>query len=193
MTGFRIAFGGARERFNVTPDLTALGKVIGGGLPVAAYGGSKKLMEHVAPTGPVYQAGTLSGNPLAMAGGLNTLKLLTREVHDGIAAHTGTLVSGLKEMAARRGVPFAASHSGSMWGMFFREEMATTFEEAKTADTELFKRFFHAACDRGVFLAPSAYEAGFMSAAHGEAEIALTLERLDAALEAAMAGHTVRA
>jgi glutamate-1-semialdehyde 2,1-aminomutase len=186
MTGFRIAFGGARERFGVTPDLTALGKVIGGGLPVAVYGGRRELMERVAPTGPVYQAGTLSGNPLAMAGGLATLRALTREVHDGITARTARLVAGLAAVAARRGIPFSAAHSGSMWGFFFREAPARTFDDAKASDTALFRRFFHAARERGVYLAPSAFEAAFMSAAHSEADIDLTLDRLDAAMGAAV-------
>ncbi len=187
MTGFRIAYGGARERFDVTPDLTALGKVIGGGLPVAAYGGRRELMERIAPTGPVYQAGTLSGNPLAMAGGLATLGALTRDVHDQITARTARLVQGLRDIAARRDVPFKASHSGSMWGFFFREQRVTNFDEAKQADTALFTRFFHAARARGVYLAPSAFEAAFMSAAHGDAEIDETLDRLDAAMGAAVA------
>jgi glutamate-1-semialdehyde 2,1-aminomutase len=187
MTGFRIAYGGAAERFGVTPDLTALGKVIGGGLPVAAYGGARKFMEHIAPTGPVYQAGTLSGNPLAMAGGLATLRALTREVHDGITAQTAALVQGMREIAARHGVPFTASHSGSMWGFFFHAGPVRTFEEAKQSDVALFRRFFHAARRRGVSLAPSAFEAAFMSAAHGPAEIAETLTRLDDALGAALA------
>lgn len=187
MTGFRIAYGGAAERFGVTPDLTALGKVIGGGLPVAAYGGKREFMEHIAPTGPVYQAGTLSGNPLAMAGGLATLGALTREVHDGITAQTANLVQGMRDIAARHGVPFSASHSGSMWGFFFRDGVVRTFEEAKTSDVSLFKRFFHAARRRGVSLAPSAFEAAFMSSAHGPAEIAETLNRLDDALGAALA------
>ena len=186
MTGFRIAYGGAAERFGVTPDLTALGKVIGGGLPVAAYGGKRAFMEHIAPTGPVYQAGTLSGNPLAMAGGLATLGALTREVHDGITAQTANLVQGMRDIAARHGVPFSASHSGSMWGFFFHEGPVRTFEEAKKSDVDLFKRFFHAARRRGVSLAPSAFEAAFMSAAHGPAEIADTLSRLDDALGAAL-------
>jgi glutamate-1-semialdehyde 2,1-aminomutase len=187
MTGFRIAYGGAAERFGVTPDLTALGKVIGGGLPVAAYGGKREFMEYIAPTGPVYQAGTLSGNPLAMAGGLATLGALTREVHDGITAQTANLVQGLRDIAARRSVPFSASHSGSMWGFFFREGVVRAFEEAKESDVSLFKRFFHAARRRGVSLAPSAFEAAFMSSAHGPAEIAETLNRLDDALGAALA------
>ncbi|GAB1341835.1 glutamate-1-semialdehyde 2,1-aminomutase [Gemmatimonas sp.] len=187
MTGFRIAYGGAAERFGVTPDLTALGKVIGGGLPVAAYGGKRAFMEHIAPTGPVYQAGTLSGNPLAMAGGLATLGALTREVHDSITAQTANLVQGMRDLAARHSVPFTASHSGSMWGFFFHEGPVRTFDEAKTSNVELFKRFFHAARRRGVSLAPSAFEAAFMSAAHGPSEIGETLTRLDDALGAALA------
>ncbi|MDB4906304.1 MAG: glutamate-semialdehyde--aminomutase [Gemmatimonadetes bacterium] len=186
MTGFRIAPGGATERFGVTPDLVTLGKVIGGGLPVAAYGGRRDLMEQVAPTGPVYQAGTLSGNPLAMAGGLATLTALTPELHARIERRTASLVMGLREIAARRGVPFTADHAGSMFGFFFRAEPVRSFADAKQADVELFKRFFHAALERGVYLAPSAFEAGFLSAAHGDAEIAATIERLDEALGAAL-------
>ncbi|HEY2025877.1 MAG TPA: glutamate-1-semialdehyde 2,1-aminomutase [Gemmatimonadaceae bacterium] len=182
MTGFRIAPGGAVERFGVTPDLTTLGKVIGGGLPVAAYGGRRDLMELVAPAGPVYQAGTLSGNPLAMAAGIATLSALTTAVHESIASRTRALVEGLRGIAARRGAPFTADSAGSMFGFFFRAEPVRSFADAKSADVALFRRFFHAALDRGVYLAPSAFEAGFVSAAHGDAEIALTLERLDAAL-----------
>jgi glutamate-1-semialdehyde 2,1-aminomutase len=182
MTGFRIAPGGAAEYFGVTPDLTTLGKVIGGGLPVAAYGGRRDLMEMVAPSGPMYQAGTLSGNPLAMAAGIATLVALTNGVHDGIAGRTRALVEGLRGIAARRGVPFTADSAGSMFGFFFRAEPVRSYADARTADVELFRRFFHAALRRGVYLAPSAFEAGFMSAAHGDAEIALTLERLDDAM-----------
>jgi glutamate-1-semialdehyde 2,1-aminomutase len=182
MTGFRIAFGGAVERYGVTPDLTTLGKVIGGGLPVAAYGGRRVLMERVAPSGPVYQAGTLSGNPLAMAAGIATLEALTPDVHDGIALRTRALVEGLCAIAARRGVPFTADSAGSMFGFFFRAEPVRSFADAKESDTAFFRRFFHAALSRGVYLAPSAFEAGFLSAAHGDEEIATTLERLDAAL-----------
>jgi glutamate-1-semialdehyde 2,1-aminomutase len=189
MTGFRIAFGGARERFDVVPDLTALGKVIGGGLPVAVYGGRRDLMQHIAPAGAVYQAGTLSGNPLAMAAGIATLDALTRDVHDRITAQTARLVDGLVAIAARHGVPFTAGHAGSMWGFFFRAEAVTNFDEAQQSDTALFKRFFHAARRRGVSLAPSAFEAAFMSAAHGDHEIEQTLERLDGALGAAVAGR----
>ena len=182
MTGFRVALGGAAAYFGVTPDLTTLGKVIGGGLPVAAYGGHRDLMELVAPSGPMYQAGTLSGNPLAMAAGIATLTTLTPALHDDIARRTRALVEGLRGIAARRGVPFSADSAGSMFGLFFRSEPVRSFADARTADVALFRRFFHAALNRGVYLAPSAFEAGFMSAAHGDAEIALTLERLDAAM-----------
>ena len=186
MTGFRIAFGGAVEMSGVTPDLTCLGKVIGGGLPVAAYGGSRAVMSHVAPVGAMYQAGTLSGNPLAMAAGLATLEHLTRDVHDGITRQTAALVQGITEIATRRGVPITAGHRGSMFGFFFHPGPVRSYEDAKQSDTALFKRFFHAALERGVYLAPSAFEAGFVSSAHGPAEIAATLERLDAALAAAL-------
>ncbi len=182
MTGFRVAIGGAAELYGVTPDLTTLGKVIGGGLPVAAYGGSRDLMSQVAPSGPVYQAGTLSGNPLAMAAGIATLTALTPAVHASIATRTRALVEGLRGIAARRGVPLTADSAGSMFGFFFRVEPVRSYADARTADVDLFRRFFHAALERGVYLAPSAFEAGFLSAAHGDAEIALTLERLDGAL-----------
>jgi len=184
MTGFRIAPGGARERFGVTPDLTTLGKVIGGGLPAAAYGGRRDLMEMMAPAGAVYQAGTLSGNPLAMAAGLATLRALTPELHARIAERTMRLVTGLRAAAARYGVPFTADSAGSMWGLFFRAEPVRNFTDAKASDVARFRRFFHEALARGVYLAPSPFESGFLSAAHGDAEIDATLERLDDALGA---------
>jgi glutamate-1-semialdehyde 2,1-aminomutase len=182
MTGFRIAPGGARERFGVTADLTTLGKVIGGGLPVAAYGGRRDLMMQVAPIGPVYQAGTLSGNPLAMAAGLATLTALTPALHERVARRTTELVAGLCAVAARHGVPFTASSIGSMWGFFFHPGPVRSYDDAKQADVSLYRKVFHAALDRGVYFAPSAFEAAFMSAAHGPAEISATLERFDAAL-----------
>ncbi len=187
MTGFRIAWGGAVERFGVTPDLTAFGKVIGGGLPVAAYGGRRELMQQVAPSGSVYQAGTLSGNPLAMAGGLATLRSLTPELHAIIERRTGALVHGLRDVMQREGVPFHASYAGSMWGFFFHPGPVTNFAEARTSDVPLFNRFFHAARERGVYLAPSAFEAAFMSAAHGDDVVADTLERLTDAIRVAKA------
>ena len=182
MTGFRVAPGGAAQYYGVTPDLTTLGKVIGGGLPVAAYGGRRDLMCRVAPCGPVYQAGTLSGNPLAMAAGIATLATLTPALHESIASRTRALVEGLRGIAARRGVPFTADCAGSMFGFFFRAEHVRSYADARTADVHLFRRFFHAALDRGVYLAPSAFEAGFTSSAHDDGEIALTLQRLDEAL-----------
>ncbi len=184
MTGFRVAAGGASARYDVVPDLTTLGKVIGGGLPVAAYGGRRDLMEAVAPAGPVYQAGTLSGNPLAMAGGLATLAALTPAVQASMEERTARLTRGLAEAAMRHNVPMTVAHAGTMWGFFFRAEPVRSFADAKAADIARFRRFFHAALDRGVYLAPSAFEAAFMSAAHGDAEIDLTIERLDAALAA---------
>jgi glutamate-1-semialdehyde 2,1-aminomutase len=183
MTGFRIAPGGARERFGVAADLTTLGKVIGGGLPAAAYGGRRDIMELIAPTGPVYQAGTLSGNPLAMAAGLATLSTLTPALHSIIEKRTVTLVEGLQKIAEEIGVPLTAGYAGSMWGFFFASGPVRNFRDAKTADVDLFRRFFHAALDRGIYLAPSAFEACFMSAAHGDAEITTALERMRDALE----------
>ncbi|HET9425976.1 MAG TPA: glutamate-1-semialdehyde 2,1-aminomutase [Gemmatimonadaceae bacterium] len=188
MTGFRVAYGGARDRFNVVADLTTMGKVIGGGLPVAAYGGRRDLMQMIAPAGPVYQAGTLSGNPLAMAAGIATLTALTRELHDRIAARTTRLVQGLRSVAASHDVAFTADSAGSMFGFFFRREPVRSFAQAKESDTTMFSRFFHAALDRGVYLAPSAFEAGFLSAAHSDGDIEATLDRLDAAMGAAKHG-----
>lgn len=187
MTGFRVAPGGARERYGVTSDITTLGKVIGGGLPVAAYGARRGLMELVAPTGPVYQAGTLSGNPLAMAAGLATLRALTPELHERVARRTTRLVQGLREIAARLEVPFTADAAGTMWGFFFRAEPVRDFSGAKSADAALFGRFFHAALERGVYLAPSPFESAFMSAAHGDREVDGALERMEGALYAARA------
>jgi glutamate-1-semialdehyde 2,1-aminomutase len=184
MTGFRVAYGGARERFGVTADLTTLGKVIGGGLPVAVYGGRRDLMQHIAPSGSVYQAGTLSGNPLAMAAGIATLRALTPALHDRIALRATRLVSGLRRIAAEYGVPFTGDSAGSMWGFFFRAEPVRSFADAKTSDVERFKRFFHAALDRGVNLAPSAFEAAFVSSEHSDADIEETLNRLDGAMKA---------
>ena len=187
MTGFRIAPAGARERFGVTADLTTLGKVIGGGLPAAAYGGRRDIMERIAPVGPVYQAGTLSGNPLAMAAGYATLTALTRELHNKIARKTETLVGGLGEIADRLGVPFTVASAGSMWGFFFHEGPVNDFETAKKSDVALFKRFFHAALERGIYLAPSAFEAAFVSAAHGDREVSETLNRLEDAMRSSIA------
>jgi len=187
MTGFRIAAGGARERFGVTADLTTLGKVMGGGLPAAAYGGRREIMERIAPSGPVYQAGTLSGNPLAMAAGLATLEVLTPALHARVAQRTEHLADGLASVAAALDVPLKTGHAGSMWGFFFAEEPVANFDDAKRSDVAMYSRFFHAALDRGVYLAPSAFEAAFTSAAHGDVEIDNALDRLESAMRSARA------
>jgi glutamate-1-semialdehyde 2,1-aminomutase len=181
MTGFRVAPGGAQEKWGLDPDLTTLGKVIGGGLPVGAYGGKRKIMEMVAPAGPMYQAGTLSGNPLAMTAGLTTLReLLKPGVFDGIAARTAELVHGLEGVAAETGVPVQAGCAGSMFGVYFLKEsgapLIDSYEAAKIhADPPRYGRFFHAMLAEGVYLAPSQFEAGFVSSAHGAEEIAQTV------------------
>jgi glutamate-1-semialdehyde 2,1-aminomutase len=182
MTGFRIAPGGARERFGITADLTTLGKVIGGGLPVALYGGRREIMERMAPSGPVYQAGTLSGNPLAMAAGLATLSTLTPALHSRIEKRTAALVEGLQKIGEDLGVPLAAGYAGSMWGFFFTEKPVRNLADAKSSDLELFRRFFHASLERGVYLAPSPFEACFMSAAHGDDDVAIALGKMRDAL-----------
>jgi glutamate-1-semialdehyde 2,1-aminomutase len=187
MTGFRIAPGGAHERFGVRADLTTLGKVLGGGLPAAAFGGRRDLMALVAPVGAVYQAGTLSANPLAMAAGVATLRVLTRPLHQKIEARTARLVAGMREGAARAGVPFTADCAGSMFGFFFRTEPVRSFADARASDAALFRRFFHAALSLGVYFAPSPFEAGFLSAAHGDGEVDATLERVARAFDLARA------
>ena len=176
MTGFRVALGGAQARYGVRPDLTTLGKVIGGGLPLGALGGPREIMQKLAPLGPVYQAGTLSGNPLAVAAGLATLKLVReKDFQEKIEATTRSLVDGLNLTAKKAGITFSAQSIGSMFGMYFRSAPPGSFAEVMQCDRERFNRFFHAMLPRGVYLAPSAYEAGFVSAAHGAAEVEATL------------------
>jgi glutamate-1-semialdehyde 2,1-aminomutase len=177
MTGFRVAPGGAQERFSIRPDLTTLGKVIGGGLPVGAFGGARAVMEKIAPLGPVYQAGTLSGNPVAVAAGLATLELTDApDFYPRLEASTRALVEGLAAEARSAGVEFSAQSIGSMFGIYFRAAPPKSFAEVMQCDRERFNRFFHAMLGEGVYLAPSAYEAGFVSAAHGAAEIEETLK-----------------
>ncbi|MBI1967582.1 MAG: glutamate-1-semialdehyde 2,1-aminomutase [Gemmatimonadetes bacterium] len=189
MTGFRVAPGGAQERLGVRPDLTTLGKIIGGGLPVGAYGGRADLMRMIAPDGPVYQAGTLSGNPLAMTAGLATLRETERAgFYETLERRTARLLSGIEEAARRRGTPLSAAHAGSMWGVYFTTGPVRNYSDAKRADTALFARWHRAALRRGVFLAPSAFEAGFVSSAHADDDIVFTIEQLDAALGEARAG-----
>jgi glutamate-1-semialdehyde 2,1-aminomutase len=186
MTGFRVAHGGAQALYGITPDLTCLGKVIGGGLPVAAYGGRREIMVQVAPAGPVYQAGTLSGNPLAMAAGIATLRALAAPgVYEGLRAQTAALVEIFTTAARQAGVPLAAGAAGSMWGFFCREGAPQNFAEAKQADTARYARLFHALLDAGVYLAPSQFEAAFVSTAHGAGTLEHTARAVAAALRAA--------
>ncbi|TMG79144.1 MAG: glutamate-1-semialdehyde-2,1-aminomutase [Betaproteobacteria bacterium] len=182
MTGFRVALGGAQAHYGIRPDLTTLGKVIGGGLPLGALGGRREIMEKLAPLGPVYQAGTLSGNPLAVAAALATLQLVVQpRLHERIAATTRALTEGLAAQARKAGVPFSAQSIGSMFGLYFRAAPPQSFAEAMQSDRARFNRFFHAMLEQGVYLAPSAYEAGFVSAAHADGDIDATLAAASAA------------
>ncbi|MBW3139702.1 glutamate-1-semialdehyde 2,1-aminomutase [Ferrimonas balearica] len=184
MTGFRVALDCAHGHYGVKPDLVCLGKVIGGGMPVGAFGGRADVMAHLAPNGPVYQAGTLSGNPVAMAAGKAQLKLLQRPgLHDELAAKTETLIKGFKAAADKNGVPMAINYVGGMFGFFFTEEAeVTTFEQVSKCNMEHFKAFFHGMLDEGVNLAPSAFEAGFLSMAHSDEDIAATIDAADRVL-----------
>ncbi|MEZ0247026.1 MAG: glutamate-1-semialdehyde 2,1-aminomutase [Methylophilaceae bacterium] len=176
MTGFRVALGGAQALYGITPDLTTLGKVIGGGLPVGAFGGRTDIMQCLAPVGPVYQAGTLSGNPVAVAAGLATLQLVQEPgFYERLTTRTRQFVEGLCAVAKEKGVTFSAQSVGGMFGVYFSEKCPTSYAEVMQSDKEAFNRFFHHMLDEGVYLAPSAFEAGFVSAAHGDAEIEKTL------------------
>lgn len=177
MTGFRVSLRGAQGHYNIDPDLTTLGKIIGAGMPVGAFGGKKKVMQYIAPTGPVYQAGTLSGNPVAMAAGLAMLDLLLEPgLYEQLSAKTARVAEGLKAAAAKHGIPLAITYVGGMFGFFFTEESEITrYEQVTRCNMERFKRFYHLMLEEGVYLAPSAYEAGFLSLAHGDKEIEHTL------------------
>ena len=177
MSGFRVALGGAQQLYGVTPDLTTLGKVIGGGMPVGAFGGRADIMAQLAPEGPIYQAGTLSGNPLAMAAGLTTLELVSQpEFYKQLEQRTHQLVDGLQRLADEANIPFSYNQVGGMFGLFFSQEKhISRFEEVMNCDQERFKQFFHLMLEQGVYLAPSAFEAGFVSAAHSEQDIQQTL------------------
>nr|WP_298123426.1 glutamate-1-semialdehyde 2,1-aminomutase [uncultured Pseudoxanthomonas sp.] len=176
MTGFRVALGGAQAHYGITPDLTTFGKIIGGGMPVGAYGGRRDLMQQIAPAGPIYQAGTLSGNPVAMAAGLAMLELIQAPgFHDGLAAATAALCEGMEAAARAAGVPLTTTRVGAMFGLFFTDQQVDTYAQAVACDTAAFNRFFHAMLERGVYLAPSAFEAGFMSSAHTPEVIEATL------------------
>ncbi len=177
MSGFRVALGCAQSLYGITPDLTVLGKVIGGGLPVAAFGGRKELMQHLAPLGPVYQAGTLSGNPVAVAAGMSTMKLIQAPgFYESLTAQTEKLAKGLSDEARAAGVAFCADSVGGMFGLYFAERVPGTYAEMMACDKDRFNSFFHAMLDLGVYLAPSAFEVGFVSAQHDDAVIEATLE-----------------
>ena len=176
MTGFRVAAGGAQQLYGVTPDLATFGKVIGGGMPVGAVGGRREIMQALAPVGPVYQAGTLSGNPVAVAAGLATLKLIQAPgFFEKVSATARTLCEGLTGAARDEGIGFCAQNVGSMFGMYFRETPPTSYAEVMQCDRDAFNRFFHVMLAQGIYLAPSAYEAGFVSSAHGAAEVEKTV------------------
>jgi glutamate-1-semialdehyde 2,1-aminomutase len=176
MTGFRVSFGGVQELKGIKPDLTTLGKVIGGGLPIGAYGGRKDIMAMVAPEGPVYQAGTLSGNPVAVASGLKTLEIISRPgAFARLAEVTRQLANGLRQVADKHGIPFYSDCEGGMFGYFFHKGPVHSLEEAKKGDSTLFKKFFWGMLDEGIYLAPSAYEAGFVSMAHTPKDVDATL------------------
>ncbi|MCY4361655.1 MAG: glutamate-1-semialdehyde 2,1-aminomutase [Gammaproteobacteria bacterium] len=178
MTGFRVALAGAQSLYGITPDITLLGKVIGGGMPVGAFGGRREIMDHLAPDGPVYQAGTLSGNPVAMTAGLATLELVSEpDFFTSLTNDLGSLLSGLKQAADSSGITISTNQAGAMFGLFFTgDTQVTTYKQATACNRELFNRFFHGMLDSGVYLAPSSYEAGFISSAHGALEIEKTLK-----------------
>jgi glutamate-1-semialdehyde 2,1-aminomutase len=181
MTGFRVGPSSAQGLYGITPDISTFGKVIGGGMPLGAFGGRREIMEQIAPLGPVYQAGTLSGNPLSVAAGLVTLKKIAAPgFYEALTAKTRTLVEGLAAAAKKRGVRFSAQSVGGMFGVYFAATPPTSYAEVMASDKEAFSRFFHAMLDAGVYLAPSAFEAGFVSAAHTDADIAATIAAADA-------------
>jgi len=183
MTGFRTALGGAQSVYGVKPDLTTLGKVIGGGLPVGAFGGRQDIMDLLAPTGPVYQAGTLSGNPLAVTAGLATLKEISKpDFFASLSVKTEFLLKGLRERALAAGIPFTTNQVGGMFGCFFSdEEQVTSFAQVMSCDVDRFRKYFHLMLESGIYLAPSAFEAGFVSAAHGDEELQVTLDAAEKA------------
>jgi glutamate-1-semialdehyde 2,1-aminomutase len=184
MTGFRVHLGGAQALYGIKPDMTTLGKVIGGGLPVGAFGGRKDIMSSLAPLGKVYQAGTLSGNPVAVTAGLKTLELIQApDFHKKLAAQTQKLVDGLIAAAKKVGVTFSAQAVGGMFGMYFSETCPTSFDEVMASDKTVFNAFFHSMLESGIYLGPSAFEAGFVSAAHTDADIAATVAAAEKAFQ----------
>jgi glutamate-1-semialdehyde 2,1-aminomutase len=185
MTGFRVGPGSAQGLYGIVPDLSTFGKVVGGGMPLGAFGGRRDIMEQIAPLGPVYQAGTLSGNPLSVAAGLVTLKkIAVPGFYEALTAKTQSLVAGLAAAAKKHGVTFSAQSVGGMFGLYFSATPPTSYAEAMAGDKEAFNRFFHAMLEKGIYLAPSAFEAGFVSAAHSDADIAATVAAAAAAFAA---------
>ena len=184
MTGFRVARGGAQEKYDIKPDLTCLGKVIGGGMPVGAFGGKAEIMRHISPDGPVYQAGTLSGNPVAMAAGLASLGEIEKEgLYEQLTQTTQTLAEGIKKLANKHGIPMSVNYAGSMFGLFFTDvERVTNYQQAISCNTEQFNHFYHGMLENGVYLAPASYEAGFVSAAHSDEIVQQTLVIADKVL-----------
>ena len=178
MTGFRVSLGGAQDHYGITPDLTTLGKIVGGGMPVGAFGGKKEIMEHIAPLGPVYQAGTLSGNPIAMAAGLKTMQLISQPgFYDELSAKVEHLVSGIMTAAKDAGIPMTENHVGGMFGLFFTDiPHVVNFAQTSACNIERFQKFYNGMLQEGIYLAPSAYEAGFVSAAHTDDDIEKTIE-----------------
>jgi glutamate-1-semialdehyde 2,1-aminomutase len=184
MTGFRVAYGGAQARYGIRPDITTLGKIIGGGMPIGAYGASRKIMELVSPLGPMYQAGTLSGNPVAVAAGRATLSVLRNSsIYDDLEERTGEFENGVRAAADKHNVPITFNRVGSMWTLFFTEGPVTDFESANRSNREKFARFFHLMLAEGVYLPPSQLEAAFFSAAHAKKDIAQMVERADRSLK----------
>jgi glutamate-1-semialdehyde 2,1-aminomutase len=182
MTGFRVARGGAQEHYGVTPDMTALGKIIGGGMPVGAFGGREEIMHHLAPLGPVYQAGTLSGNPVAMSAGLATLEILSAEgFYETLGSKAEALCNGLQNAASQAGIDITMNQVGGMFGLFFTTEQVSRFDQVMACDAEKFKAFFHHMLNAGIYLAPSAFEAGFISAAHSDEDIKATVDAASSA------------
>ncbi|MBA4739794.1 MAG: glutamate-1-semialdehyde 2,1-aminomutase [Burkholderiales bacterium] len=185
MTGFRVGPQGAQGLYGIEPDITTLGKIIGGGLPMGAFGGRREVMQKLAPTGPVYQAGTLSGNPISVAAGLATLDLVSEDgFFDSLEDKTRELAEGIEEHAKRVGIPFCAAHVGGMFGMYFTEKVPETYEAVMNCDRERFNRFFHSMLEQGINLAPSAFEAGFVSSAHSEQDIQDTVDAAGEAFKA---------
>jgi glutamate-1-semialdehyde 2,1-aminomutase len=184
MTGFRVAFGGAQSLYGISPDVTCLGKIIGGGLPVGAYGGRREIMEHIAPHGPVYQAGTLSGNPLAMAAGIETLtQLMKPGFYEALDEKAGHLATGLEQAAENAGIDVIGARIGSMLGLFFNEKSVLNFDDAKASDLEMFSAFYNGMLQKGVYIAPSQFEALFVSAAHGRGHIDATIKAAEEVMD----------